>query len=217
VFAMPAQKSAVIILGVGIIRLNIQRFTVMLTGQRDLTHALIQHGYGAVRRRVIAFLLQRLFQFRQRQVPPALLHVAHAQAGVVFGSPFGIFLGAVILRADGDTTGQQTGTDQTDNALPFHACTSPLAATCRRAWRRLRSLTLPASCPQAASISSPRVRRVIVIMRLASSTSRNRLITVSGERRYSVPGNGLKGIRFTLQGIPPIRRANSRACASESL
>src|SRR5690606_17283353 len=45
---------------------------------------------------------------------------------------------------------------------PPHALTS-FSATARCALRRVRSATSPASCPQAAAMSSPRVLRVVTV------------------------------------------------------
>src|SRR5439155_16037907 len=60
-----------------------------------------------------------------------------------------------------------------------------------RAGLRVRSWILPASCPHAASISSPRVLRVVVTTPDALSTSLNRSITRRGERTSS-PSPGSK-------------------------
>ena len=52
--------------------------------------------------------------------------------------------------------------DQTETVLKTARAGGATQRSPRR--RRTRSLTRPASCPQAASISSPRVRRTVVTM-----------------------------------------------------
>src|SRR6185295_16559615 len=48
----------------------------------------------------------------------------------------------------------------------------------------VRSVTWPASCPQAASMSSPRVLRIVTINPRCMSSSLNFSIAAWGERRY---------------------------------
>ncbi len=78
---------------------------------------------------------------------------------------------------------------------------------------RVRSCTSPASWPQAAAMSSPRVRRTVVTMPPSWSTAAKAATRAAGERDRPDPGNGLNGIRLTLQAIarpsPPVA-ANER-------
>src|SRR3989442_1592461 len=87
----------------------------------------------------------------------------------------------------------------------------------RRAGLRVRSWIFPASCPHAASISSPRVLRVVVTIPDAPSTSLNRSITRRGERTKPEFGNGLNGIRLILHGTRETKSTSWRACSSVSL
>jgi hypothetical protein len=83
----------------------------------------------------------------------------------------------------------------------------------RRCFCRL--CTLPASWPQAASMSSPRVLRVVVTMSFARRMSENARMRSAGERLYCVCGNGLNGIRLTLAGRFASSFASWRACSGE--
>ncbi len=63
------------------------------------------------------------------------------------------------------------------------ACAAPHARTLAPSRAVVRSCTRPTSCPQAASMSSPRVRRTVAITPFLSSWSRKRQIASSLERR----------------------------------
>src|SRR5690606_18419746 len=82
---------------------------------------------------------------------------------------------------------------------------------------RTRSLTLPANCPQAASISSPRVLGVVAMPPCSLTRPWKRWSASAEERRNSLPGNGLKGIRFTFAGRSSNSPASRSAQAGESL
>ena len=86
-----------------------------------------------------------------------------------------------------------------------------------RSRSRVRSTTSPASWPQAASISSPRVRRTVVTMPARSSTSENCRMVRSDERFSPELGNGLNGIRLNLQGTSATSDTSSCACFTVSL
>src|SRR5262249_38317641 len=82
--------------------------------------------------------------------------------------------------AAGSKPGERSGENKQRSS---HACTAtPMRLSPRRTV--VRSTTRPASWPQAASMSSPRVRRVVAITPLRINSSRNRWITSAGERRY---------------------------------
>src|SRR5690606_25068395 len=122
--------------------------------------------------------------------------------------------------------GERDGRQQRGQAQPLHGRTpgrgaagnvttgTPMRLPPRR--EVVRSTTRPASWPQAASISSPRVFLIVAMTPPFNTWSRKVLMTSGRERRYSVPGNGLNGIRLTLAGCPRKSRASARACAGES-
>src|SRR5262249_2660598 len=97
--------------------------------------------------------------FRLLQV--ALAEIIHAQLQVVFGSLLALLIVHLVLAA-----AAASGRDHREHgAQPlrrFHDCT---ATDTSLEPRRTVVLfcTRPTSCPQAASISSPRVRRVVAI------------------------------------------------------
>ena len=70
-------------------------------------------------------------------------------------------------------------------------------------------------------MSSPRVLRTVVTMPASSSTLANAAIAASGDRRRPDCGNGLNGIRLSLQESPAQRLSftssiNCRACSGWS-
>src|SRR5205085_428334 len=67
-----------------------------------------------------------------------------------------------------------------------------------RSLTRVRSLTSPASWPQAASMSSPRVLRMVVTMPPSIRTWAKALMRGFLERSRPDSGNGLNGIRLNL-------------------
>ena len=69
---------------------------------------------------------------------------------------------------------------------------APSSMARKRRMRRLRGRTRPASCPQAASMSAPRVCRVMVISPPASRMLRNASIASGRERLKPVPAKELK-------------------------
>src|SRR5207249_11711803 len=83
---------------------------------------------------------------------------------------------------------QHRGAGEASRGVP-RAIQEPVPS--RRADLRVRSWIFPASCPHAASISSPRVLRVVVTTPDALSSSLNRSITRRGERTKPEFGNGL--------------------------
>src|SRR6185312_3867178 len=72
---------------------------------------------------------------------------------------------------------------------------------------RLRSSYPPsaASCPQAALISRPRVSRTVQETPLARTRRTNSRSTPLGLASHSLPGVGLRGIRFTCTNGPSAR------------
>ena len=93
-----------------------------------------------------------------------------------------------------------------------------------RSATRVRSCTSPASWPQAAAMSSPRVLRTVVTIPPCCSTAAKAATRSGADRCRPEAGNGLKGIRLILQASPeaalpsPRTSASSaRACSGESL
>ena len=78
--------------------------------------------------------------------------------------------------------------------------------------RSVRSCTWPASWPQAASMSSPRVLRMVATMPASCSASGSATMRARGLVRNSLPGNGLNGIRLSLHGTSRTSATSSRAC-----
>ena len=72
-----------------------------------------------------------------------------------------------------------------------------------------------ASCPQAASMSRPRVRRTVARTPCSSSTALNAAIALGEEPSY-IPV-GLYGIRLTLKIFASSSSASATACGSVSL
>src|SRR6185312_6480465 len=72
----------------------------------------------------------------------------------------------------------------------------PAASAMLRWARRVLSRTFPASWPQAAAISSPRVLRTVVTSPASINTSRKRDTAFAEERLKPESGKGLNGIRL---------------------
>jgi len=77
-----------------------------------------------------------------------------------------------------------------------------------RAARLVLSFTSPTSCPQAASISSPRVVRTVTMNPASIKTFQNRDTALPLGRLKPDWGKSLNGMRLILQGKP------SSSCAS---
>src|SRR5690606_39647415 len=188
---------------------------VVIIGVAVFLGARQDHALDDVRLGVVPVLLQRPVHLFHGEIHVAAAQVASGKLGVDARCLGRLRAGA----ARGDTTGQQRGSKRqcNDQALVVHLVGTFVMWAAMRAARLLLSSTCPASWPQAASMSSPRVRRVTVTSPLRTRMSRKALMRSSGERLYGVPGNGLNGIRFTLHGRPPSSFASWRACSSLSL
>src|SRR5438105_3258648 len=81
---------------------------------------------------------------------------------------------------------------------------------CKR--RLVLSCTFPASWPQAASMSSPRVLRTVATKPASCNTCWKATIRARGLVENSVCGNGLNGIRLNLHGTSRTSAASCRAC-----
>src|SRR3546814_2820476 len=71
------------------------------------------------------------------------------------------------------------------------------------------------SWPQAARMSSPRVARTGAEICAAESLSAKRVMVAASEHSKKLPGQGLKGMRFTLAGMPFSRPMRSEEHTSE--
>src|SRR5439155_1382528 len=92
-----------------------------------------------------------------------------------------------------------------------------VAAWIRCSRRLVLSCTCPASWPQAASMSSPRVLRTVATKPASCNTFWKARIRTRGLVENSVWGNGLNGIRLNLHGTSRTSAASCRACFGASL
>src|SRR3569623_1511842 len=139
-----------------------------------LADALIELGNVVIGGSEIGVDRQRIPEFFHGAFVLALLQVGEALLSVDVG---GVVAVEFFCRNAGR---QQTGEHYRENARPqrHHDTGLPAAARCER---RVRSITRPTSCPQAASMSSPRVLRVTVTRPARVTMSRNTLMTSGAE------------------------------------
>src|SRR5690606_2195297 len=110
--------------------------------------------------------------------------------------------------------GLRCGADSSEQRF-VHSRSSLMAMVARlgnRSLMRVRSLTSPANCPQAAAISSPRVLRTVVTIPASIRRCANKRTRAAGERFRPDCGNGLNGIRLNLHRTCWAIVINSRAC-----
>src|ERR1019366_1291170 len=74
-----------------------------------------------------------------------------------------------------------------------------------------------ASCPQAPSISVPRVSRTVTGIPRAARIAWNSRATTGSDAVHRDPGVGLSGMRFTCARLPPSSRARASARQAWSL
>src|SRR6266513_1892882 len=201
-----------------LVGLQAQRALEVLLGELVLAQVHVHQAEHALRRRVARVGSGGGAQLLERN--------AHVAAVVITGRELGMDLGAVARVADLTDDGAgvdarlarlagAAGARQEHNVKqPFHARTS--FSGMRRALRRVRSDTSPASWPQAAAMPSPRVLRVVTVRPARCRISAKRRIRSGLERRKPECGNGLNGIRLNLQRTWRATPASSRACASAS-
>src|ERR1700694_90138 len=213
-----AQEHAVVVIDVGVVRRQAQRALEARLGELVLAQVHVDQAEHALRGRIA-----RIGGGGDAQLLEGNAHVA---AVVIMGRELGMDLGAVARVADLADDG--AGVDARLGGLasaagerrerkieqPFHARTSFNGR--RRALRRVRAATSPASWPQAAAMSSPRVLRVVTVKPARCRISAKRRMRSGLERRNSVCGNALNGIRLNLQRTRPAMPTSSRACASPS-
>ena len=162
-----------------------------------------------VRVDVVGIVVERLVEILERDLELALLHVFLAELGMD-ARRLGLLASSLscltlplppFVHAPTSAASARTQQDSGDRAQA--ACATPSSILRRNsAWRRVRSMTWPFSWPQAASMSSPRVRRTIVSTSASSRIFWNARIVSSLERLKRVPWNGLNGIRLTLRRQP---------------
>src|SRR5687768_881976 len=211
-----AEEPAVVVIDVGIGRRQAQRALEAFLGAALILHLHVDQAVHAVRRRVVLVGGGGGPQLLQRH--------AEIAVAVVQGSKLRMELGAVAgvgdLADDGPGVvdrlaglsragGEQQDQHQARQCL--HARTS-----FRIRLRRVRSATSPASWPQAAAMSSPRVLRVVAVRPARARISAKLRMRSGEERLNSELGNGLNGMRLNLLRTLPARATSWRACASLS-
>src|SRR6185503_830024 len=210
-----AQEPAVVMVDVGVVRRQAQRALEARLGAVVLLELHVNQAEHAVRRRVARIDRRGGAQLFQRH--------AHVAGAVVERGELGVELGAVPRVADlaDDRAGvvrrlrvrrrRRAPRQQQQERNSSHARTS-----FRAKLRRVRSATSPASWPQAAAISSPRVLRVVTVRPARCSTSAKRRMRSGEERLKPDWGNGLNGMRLNLLRTFPARETSSRAWVSLS-
>src|SRR5581483_11193801 len=216
--AGPAQEPAVVVVGVGVVRIDAQRALERALGVGVLAQIHLHQAEDVVRRRVTRVGAQRAARFLERHAEVAALEIGGGELGVcarafarcrdVADDGTG-----VVAPAGARAAGELARDEQRERERPRNAHEASLA---RRTVLRVRSRICPASWPQAASISSPRVLRVVVTTPAAFSVSWKRRIVSRGERSKPESGNGLNGIRLILQGTRCAIPISSRAWSSPS-
>src|SRR5262245_6781760 len=222
-----AQKPAVVVVEVGILRRELQPPLEARFGGGVVAQVHVHQPLHVVRRRIAriggdsdAYLLERdphvaELEIRRGEIGvrlrarPRVLDVAKNRP-IAYVGRLNVFDPRGLRRA----ARHQTRGDRGEQPTSGKAHETALAA---RSPLRVRSCTRPASWPHAASMSSPRVRRVVQTMPTASNRSAKRRITSGGERRKPDSAKALKGIRLNLQGISATSSTRSRAWASLSL
>src|SRR5688572_27943413 len=210
-----AEEPAEIVIDVGVVRRQAQRALEALLGASLFLHLHVDQAVHAVRRRVVLVGGGGGTQLLQRHPQVAV--------AVVQGSELGMELGAVAGVADlaDDRPGvvvRLAGLSRAGGEHDEHQPEQwPHARTSLRVMRRrVRSATSPASWPQAAAMSSPRVLRVVAV-RPARARISAKLRMRSGEERLNSDfGNGLNGMRLNLLRTFAASATSSRACASLS-
>src|SRR6185295_1684752 len=210
-----AQEPAIVVVDVAVVRRKAQRALEARVGPGPVVHLHVDQAVHAVRGRVIRVGGGRHAQLLQRD--------AEISVAVVHRCELGVQLGAVPRVADlaDDGAGidfrrrrRRTAGGEQQQAEGEQApqARSSLSATVRR----VRSATSPASWPQAAAMSSPRVLRVVAVSPARARMSAKRRMRSGGERLNSERGNGLNGIRLNLLFTLPASATSSRACSSLS-
>src|SRR5688572_27346754 len=209
-----AQEPAVVVVDVGVVRRDAQRALEVFLGALVLLHLHVHQAVHAVGRRIVGVGRGRVAQLLERHAEVAVAVVERSQLGAQLGAVPRIadladhgagFLFGRLLGAAGEEN------EDRQQQKFFHARTS-----FRARLRRVRSATSPASWPQAAAMSSPRVLRVVTVSPARCSTSAKRLMRSGGERLKSDRGNGLNGMRLNLLRTLPASDTSSRAWLSAS-
>src|SRR3989441_4719423 len=213
-----AQEHAVVVVDVRVVRRQAQRALEARLGELVLAQVHVHQAEHALRRRIARVGGGGDAQLLERD--------AHVAAAVILGRELGVDLGAVARLADlaDDGAGVDARLARLAGAAgerqehkvkqPFHARTSFRGM--RRALRRVRSATSPASWPQVAAMPSPRVLRVVTVRPARCRISAKRRIRSGLERRNPECRKGLNRIRLNLQRTWRATPASSRACASAS-
>src|SRR5687767_13345301 len=213
-----AQEPAVVVVEVGVVRRQAQRALEARLGALVFLELHIDQAEHAVRRRVARVGRRGGAQLFQRHAHVARAVIERGELRVQFGAvPRVSDLAddrAGIVRRIGVRRGcaacEQQEQSDAQKGKP-HARTSFSAKR-----RRVRSATSPASWPQAAAMSSPRVLRVVTVRPARCSTWAKRWMRSGGERLKPEFGNGLNGMRLNLLRTFPARATSSRAWSSLS-
>src|SRR3954470_7082028 len=215
--AAVAEEPAIGMVDLRVVRRKAQRTLEALLGLDRLLQLRIDQAVHVVRRRVIVVGCRGETQLLEGH--------PHVAAIGVRGSELRVHASPVARVADvadhrpgirrlgvGSAARQQKQCGE--GGARVHARTS---FNRYRAWRRVRSATSPASWPQAAAISSPRVLRVVTVRPARCTISANRRMRSGEERPNPDAGNGLKGMRLNLQRTRFASSTSSCAWSSESL
>src|SRR5258706_3082730 len=209
-----AQEQAEVVVDVRIARRQAQGALEVALGELVLLQLHVHQAEHAVGRRVARVGGAGGAQLVERD--------RHAAAVEILGGELGMQARAVarIAHLARDLAGldlrpvvlgRASREQREKNQRPPHARTS-LTAMSRRCARRVRSATSPASSPQAAAMSSPRVLRAVTVTPACCSTAAKRRMRSSPERSNPERGKGLNGIRLYLQRTSREIAASSRAC-----
>src|SRR5688500_10442524 len=210
-----AEEPAEIVIDVGVVRRQAQRALEALLGASLFLHLHVDQAVHAVRRRVVLVGGGRGTQLLQRHPQVAVAVVQGSELGMELGAVAGVAdladdrPGVVVRLAGLSRAGGEQ--DQHQSGQCPHARTS-----FRVIRRRVRSATSPASWPQAAAMSSPRVLRVVAVRPARCSTWAKRWMRSGEERLKPEFGNGLNGMRLNLLRTFPARATSSRAWSSLS-
>src|SRR6185369_2553346 len=170
-----AQIDGVVVLELRVLRLERDRALVVRLGLGLVVEPVIEHGGHEMRAPETRVLLDRAIDLLLRLLQVALAQMLDAELQVDLRGALGLRFGHVGVALASDQTQEADGHDR---RCTLHGCTATeMSFEPRRTV--VRSLTRPTNWPQAASMSSPRVRRVVAITPLLLRISRNRSIAAA--------------------------------------
>jgi len=152
----------------------------MLFSQTGFTNLRKKNRDGLMRFHPVWLKFQGFFKLQARHFIVALTHVHDTQLGIGLCGNL-VIDSRVFLLVRGSAGGRKEHIN--DKQTGSYSHTWPTSTfSWLRTRRRVLSMNCPASCPQAASISSPRVRRVIVTIPARLRISKKRSMRASGLR-----------------------------------